>query len=270
MSQFGGNNSPFNGGGGFMQNGSPGGSQGSPGGIKTPASQSLRPVTIAQIRKAQQMHSDADWIVDEQAIGQITVVAELHEQRVFTTKRIFTIDDGTGRIQAKMWIDTPQDDTEKEWRGIPHRPDPLYVRVTGSIKTYEGSKHIHASNIRVVKDANEVYFHILEVISVNVIMQKGLPPGPGHQQQSGPTAQGPSAYTIQARPANVAGMFSPMADNVVRYLSSLPQNPEGTHVGDIAKALQADAMELSDTVDRLIDEGHVFTTVDDSHIQLAT
>lgn len=64
-------------------------------------------------------------------------------------------------------------------------------------------------------------------------------------------------------------MFSPMADRVVQYLQTGPRNPDGTFVGDIARALNCDAMELSTTVDKLIDDGFVFTTIDDSHIQLA-
>ncbi|KAJ7709828.1 hypothetical protein B0H17DRAFT_1155687 [Mycena rosella] len=250
---------------------SPGGSQASPSSAKTAASQSLRPVTIAQIRKSSQLHSDADWMVDGHPIGQITVVAELYEQKVYTTNRTFYIDDGTGRTDAKMWMDTPDEQKEKEWRGIPFNKQPVYVRVTGSIKTHNGKKNFHASNIRLVKDPNEVYFHILDVISCNVILQKGLPPRPGQEPQSGTTVQGSqNAYAIQTRAPNIASMFSPLADNVVRYLAGQMSNPEGSFVGDIAKALNADGMELSDTVDRLIDEGHVFTTVDDSHIQLAT
>ncbi|KAJ7940560.1 replication protein A subunit RPA32 [Mycena leptocephala] len=269
MSQY---NSP--GGGGFMQN-SPGGSQGSPSTTKSPASQSLRPVTIAQIRKANQMHSDADWVVDDNSIGQITVVAELYHHKAYTTNRNFGLDDGTGRIDAKMWTDTPDSLVDETWRGISTSDNkavpfkPIYVRVTGTIKTHNNKRHIHASNIRVVKDQNEVYFHILETLSVNIILQKGLPPRPGQAQQS-ETAQGRSAYTIQSKPTQAQALFSSMANEVVQYLSTAPPNPEGIFVGDIAKGLNCNAMELSDTVDRLIDEGHVFTTIDDSHIQLAT
>ncbi|KAJ7774502.1 replication protein A subunit RPA32 [Mycena maculata] len=270
MSQF----SPYGGGGGFMQ-GSPGGSQGSlsGGGGKSPASQSVRPVTIAQVRKASQMHSDAEWMVDDHAIGQVTIVAELQENRVFSTNRTFFIDDGTGRIEAKMWMDTQDTQKPHAWRGIAPGKSPdtemMYVRVTGSIKTHNDKRHIHASNIRLVKDPNEIYFHLLEVISTNVVLQKGLPSQSGHEQQTG-AVQGQSAYTVQSRPTNSGGLFSEMADKVVRYLSSLPPNPQGTYVGDIAKAMKTDSMELSDTVDKLIDDGHVFTTIDDSHIQLAT
>ncbi|KAJ7285762.1 hypothetical protein C8J57DRAFT_1168452 [Mycena rebaudengoi] len=270
MSQY---NSPYGGGGGGFLNNSQG-SQSSPGGggAKSAASQSLRPVTIAQIRKAVQMHSEAEWTVDDTPIGQITVVGEIYLHKVFTTNRTFGIDDGTGRMEAKMWIDTADDKRNDTWRGLDVTDSPnardehMYVRVTGSIKTHNGKRHIVASNIRVVKDPNEVYFHILEVISVNIVLQKGMPTGAGQEQG---TARTDSAYAVQTRPANAASLFSPLADQIVQYLTSLPPNSDGFFVGDIARALNANPTDLSDTVDRLIDEGHVFTTVDDSHIQLA-
>ncbi|KAJ6572909.1 N-acetyltransferase B complex non catalytic subunit-domain-containing protein [Mycena sp. CBHHK59/15] len=230
--------SPFSGGGGFIQN-SPGGSQGSPGAAtKSAASQSLRPVTVAQLRKASQMHSEADWMVDDYN-SRRDVLA-----KVYNTNRNFGIDDGTGRMDAKMWIDTPNERQEEIWRGINHKDEHIYVRVTGALKTHNGKKHIHASNIRLVKDSNEVYFHLLEVISVHITLQKGLPPRPGQEQQQ-PAVQGQSAYAVQSRPNNLPAMFSPLADKVVNYLDSLPKNPEGTFVGDIAKALNADPMDLS-------------------------
>ncbi|KAJ6630877.1 hypothetical protein B0H10DRAFT_1774153, partial [Mycena sp. CBHHK59/15] len=135
---------------------------------------SLRPVTVAQLRKASQMHSEADWMVDGNPIGQITIVGEMYSQKVYNTNRNFGIDDGTGRMDAKMWIDTPNERQEEIWRGINHKDEHIYVRVTGALKTHNGKKHIHASNIRLVKDSNEVYFHLLEVISVHITLQKGL------------------------------------------------------------------------------------------------
>jgi replication factor A2 len=214
---------------------------------------------------------------------QITVVAELYHHKAYTTNRNFGLDDGTGRIDAKMWTDTPDSLVEETWRGIsisecvrlfvarrqltsvsnsnkavPFKP--IYVRVTGTIKTHNNKRHIHASNIRVVKDQNEVYFHILETLSVNIILQKGLvrfvncalnhlqcppfqPPRPGQAQQS-ETAQGRSAYTIQSKPTPAQALFSSMANEVVQYLSTAPPSPEGIFVGDIAKGLNCNAMEL--------------------------
>lgn len=79
------------------------------------------------------MHSDADWVVDDSPIGQvrglsfhlfssqvsqITVVAELFQHSAYTTNRTFGLDDGTARIEAKMWIDTPDDQLDQTWRGL--------------------------------------------------------------------------------------------------------------------------------------------------------
>ncbi|KAJ7905578.1 replication protein A, subunit RPA32 [Mycena olivaceomarginata] len=253
------------------------GSQGSPSTAKSQAAQSLRPVTLAQVRKATQMHSDADWVIDKHPIGQITVVAELFYHAAYATNRNFGIDDGTARMEVKMWLETPEDQLDAIWRGLtlskhPGGVKPVFVRVTGSIKTHNNKRHIHASNIRLVKEPSEVYFHILEVISTNVTLQKGLPSSSGQPQEQQSTtsnADSHSAYTIQSRPSQAQKLFSPMADEVVHYLRTAPPNPEGIFVGDIARALGCNAMELSTTVDRLIDDGHIFTTIDDSHIQLA-
>ncbi|KAJ7632693.1 hypothetical protein FB45DRAFT_913192 [Roridomyces roridus] len=266
MSQY---NSPYGGGGGFLQ-GTPGASQDSPGGGsgKSAASQSLRPVTVAQVYRATQMHSEADWVVDGHPIGQITLVGELLSQRVFATNRTFHFDDGTGTIDAKMWMDTPDDQKDELWRGIDPNSNPSYVRLTGSIRAHNGKRHIHASNIRPIADPHEVYFHILDVISVNVILQKGPP---GQEQQNSGGGHGQGAYSMQSRPTNAPRLFSSMADAVAEYLRSpaVVHLNEGAFVGDIAVALKAAPEDLSDCVDKMIDEGHVFTTIDDSHIKLA-
>ncbi|KAJ7612379.1 hypothetical protein DFH06DRAFT_1015330, partial [Mycena polygramma] len=257
---------------------------------KSSASQTLRPVTIAQIRKATQANPDSDWFLDENAVGQarilhlpqcVTVVAELYGHNAFTTNRTFELDDGTGRIDAKMWTDTPDGALDEPWR------EPMYVRVTGSIKTYHGRKHIHASNVRVVSDAHELYFHLLDTVSVYITLKQGpaVPP-PSNAVNAGGSGA-PSAYMPPPAPPLQKPLFSVVADAVVHYLRTTAPHPEGVHVGDIAKALDSDAIELrrascsaqstrranryvfSDTVNRLIDEGYVFTTVDESHIQLA-
>ncbi|KAJ6486485.1 hypothetical protein C8R47DRAFT_979498, partial [Mycena vitilis] len=217
----------------------------------------VRPVTVAQIRKATQANADSDW-----AIGgaPVTLVAELLRHSAFTTNRTFELDDGTGRIAAKI-LSRRIPVRLAEWRSS--KMEPVYVRVTGNIKTFHGNRHVNVSNVRLVKDHNEVYFHILETIALYVTLQKG----PVQHATSGPN-DGQSQYTTSRLPQEQK-LFSPMADSVVAYLRSGPSSAEGIHVGDIAKALDADANALSDTINRLIDDGHVFTTVDESHIQLA-
>ncbi|KAF7294871.1 RPA-C domain-containing protein [Mycena indigotica] len=256
MSQY----SP-NSGGGFA----PSGSQGSPG--QKPA-QTIRPVTIAQLRKATQMHSDAEWKLDDKTIGQITLVAEVREHRVQSTHRGFLLDDGTATMSGKLWIDTPPDQQELPFRGASIN-ESHHFRITGNLRSHSGKKYVHVSNMRLVTDMNEIYYHIMETIYVHVALQKGLPSSPipiSSDQSSGTGAQ---AYTVQSRPAASQKLFSSLADQVAHYLTTHPAEAEGVNVGDIARAIQCNAADLSDVVERMIDEGHVYTTIDDSHIQLA-
>ncbi|KAF7323038.1 RPA-C domain-containing protein [Mycena chlorophos] len=263
MSQY----SP-SGGGGFS--GSQGG--GSPG---QKASQTIRPVTIAQLRKATQMHSDADWKLGENSIGQIKLVAEVRDHRVQNTHRSFLLDDGTGTINGKLWVDTQQEDYEEPFRGIPVNQI-AHFRITGNLRSHSGKRYIQISNMRLVKDMNEIYYHIMETIYVHVVIQKGLPSsfaGGGQAQgtSAGTTGGGQGAYMVQSRPTGQQKLFSRLADQVANYLATTPnETGEGASVGDIARALKCDPMQLSETVERMIDEGHVYTTIDESHIQLAS
>lgn len=77
--------------------------------------------------------------------------------------------------------------------------------------------------------------------------------------------------------------------DIVRFILSQPPQDEGVHVAVIAKAIGAsgeDARKIrfvlfccsvyisinhrsSDALDKLMDDGHVFTTIDDSHFNVS-
>lgn len=87
--------------------------------------QSLRPVTIKQLRDATQAHADAEWRIDDIEIGpvshslsyeswrvltnyKITVVALVRTVTPQTTNCLYELDDGTGQMQARHWVDAAQ------------------------------------------------------------------------------------------------------------------------------------------------------------------
>ncbi|KAA8570758.1 hypothetical protein EYC84_000153 [Monilinia fructicola] len=95
-------------GGGFVQGGyggSQGGSQDSPGGSKTYGKDTLRPVTIKQILDAVQPHPDADFKIDGSEVTQLSFVGQVHSISTQTTNNTYKVDDGTGLIEVKQWID---------------------------------------------------------------------------------------------------------------------------------------------------------------------
>jgi hypothetical protein len=54
----------------------------------------------------------------------------------------------------------------------PRRPK-TYARVTGNIKTFGSRKYINASQIRPIKDPHEIFFHLLDVIAVQLTFDRG-------------------------------------------------------------------------------------------------
>jgi hypothetical protein len=48
-----------------------------------------------------------------------------------------------------------------------------YIRVTGTLKTFGSKRYINATHIRASKDVHELYFHILEAVTVNLIFERG-------------------------------------------------------------------------------------------------
>ena len=265
MSQF----NDYGGGGGFLQGGSPYSATGSPGGARKEASHSLRPLTVAQALKATQAHADADWQVDDVEIGQITIVGQVVTVQAQTTNCAYWIDDGTGRIEARHWVDSNNEEDSGKWGGI---EESMYVRVTGALKTFGNKRYINANHIRPASDPHELYFHILETITVTLMIdrQSGQVQGPASQ-----TATGASAYTAQPQNANANDQFSHLPilqQRIVRFIAGEPRTDEGVHVSKIARAIgkDGDAERISDALDKLMDEGLVYSTIDDSHFNVST
>lgn len=103
---------------------------------KTEASHSLRPVTVGFLKKATQAHTDAEWVVDGSEIGhvnashnsfeqsltyfsaQVTLVAQVITIQSQTTNNVYWLDDGSGRIEARHWIDSTSAEDAEKWGGI--------------------------------------------------------------------------------------------------------------------------------------------------------
>ncbi|TFK42517.1 hypothetical protein BDQ12DRAFT_278987 [Crucibulum laeve] len=279
---FGGASNPYysNGasGGGYMPTGSPFSASGSPGGLKrSEASHSLRPLTAAQIIKATQAHTDADWMIDDMEVGQVTIVGQVCSVQAQATNCVYWIDDGTGRVEARHWVDSSNEEDAEKWSGI---EDGVYIRVTGGLKTFGNKRYINATHMRPVKDAHEIYFHTLEAIHVTLILERGPPLGIGQAAQPRAPANataitgGTNAYANQSSSVANFDEYShlpALQRSIIRFILEQPHNDEGIHVAAIARAIgtDGDALKISQALDQLMDEGHVFSTIDDSHFNVS-
>ncbi|KAI9736417.1 MAG: replication factor A protein 2 [Claussenomyces sp. TS43310] len=258
-------------GGGFVNQGgfgSQGGSQDGPGGSKTYGKDTLRPVTIKQIIEAQQPHPDAEFKIDEHEITQITFVGQIHSTSTQTTNVTYKLDDGTGMIEVKQWIDSDA----PEVSGRSALQDDSYVRVWGRLKAFNNKRHVGAHVIRPVTDMNEISMHLLEATYVHLYFTRGPPEALQPGANGGGEGGGGGIFVDQGGDGEAAPhansnvdlrRMSPAAKKVFALLQNAPQNNEGLHVAMMAAQLGLPQNDVFKAGDELLGAGIIYTTVDD-------
>ncbi|KAK2624501.1 hypothetical protein QTJ16_006451 [Diplocarpon rosae] len=251
-------------GGGFM-GGSQQGSQESPGGSKTYGKDTLRPVTIKQIIDAQQPHPDSDFKIDGAEVTQLTFIGQINQISSQATNTTFKLDDGTGIIEVKQWVDGDAD--PEAAKDLPKEGE--YLRVWGRLKAFNNKRHVGAHMIRPIKDFNEVNYHLLEATVVHLYFTRGHPDTNAVKTEGGnpmfvdsngtSAAHGMTGGTVKP----LSSKMSAIAKRVYEVLKSSPQNNEGLHVHHIASQLGVGSNEVFKAGDELLGEGAIYTTVDD-------
>lgn len=117
---------------------------------------------------------------------QVTVVAQALGITAQTTSDVYKLDDGSGEIEARHWVESrSSDDMDAEMDDslsvspinipYPHSNSIFsgYIRVTGTIRTYQGRRHINATIVRPITDNMEAFFHFNEVMAVTMFHNRG-------------------------------------------------------------------------------------------------
>lgn len=254
------------GGGGFM-GGSQGGSQGGAG-KGTYGKDTLRPVTIKQVLDAQQPHPDAEFKIDDVEITQVAFVGQIRNISTQTTNITYKLDDGTGTIEVKQWVDadasmdTMSDSTVTK----PKLVENEWARVWGRLKAFNNKRHVGAHVIRPIADKMEITYHLLEATYVHLYFVKGSldqikTEGGGANADAGGVSYGGGGDTAAngARMPNV----SVAAKRVFQTLKDSPQNNEGLHVQNVAAVVGMNVADVRKAGDELLSHSMIFTTVDD-------
>ncbi|KAF2422382.1 replication factor A2 [Tothia fuscella] len=244
------------GGGGFMT----GGSQNSPsGGDSQERNDTLRPVTIKQVNESQE--SGQFFNIDNSHVSQVTFVGQVRSTSIQTTNITYKLDDGTGTVEVKQWIDPDQDESSR-----PRIDDNAYVRVWGKIKQFNNKKHVGAHFVRPITDFNEISYHLLEATAVHLYFTKGP-----LTSKDGANGAGGGAYSNGNMGGATGGLgadglppgLSANARKIYHCLRTTQQSNEGLHTADIAHRLQMESADLAKGGDELLETGVIYTTVDD-------
>ncbi|WPH04437.1 single-stranded DNA binding protein 30K chain [Acrodontium crateriforme] len=247
------------GGGGFMP-----GSQPESGGAKRSyGKDTLRPVTIKQLIEAHHPNPDAEhFMIDGGETTQVTFVGQIRNVSMQTTNITYKLDDGTGIIEVKVWIDSTDDGATEKQKQLGEQ---AYARVWGRLKAFNNKRHVGANIIRPITDFNEVSYHLLEATAVHLHFTRGPPES---LQAKGGASGGAANGAAGSFDQGVGGTKVPpsasmAARKVFQAIKESPQTNEGLHMQEIASRLNMDPSEVMKAGEELGSLGLVYTTVDD-------
>jgi replication factor A2 len=193
--------------------------------------------------------------------SQITFIGQINNISAQATNTTFKLDDGTGLIEVKQWVDGDADpETAK-----PLPKEGEYLRVWGRLKAFNNKRHVAAHLLRPITNFNEISCHLLEATSVHLYFTQGPPTNAanGVKAEGGMFVDSNGGAAGGESNAGKVTKMSAIAKKVYELLRSAPQNNEGLHVNMIAQQLHIPANDVFKAGDELLGDGVIFTTVDD-------
>lgn len=218
----------------------------------------LRPTTIKQLLDASQPHPDAEFKIDGTEITQVTFVGQVRNVSQQATNFTYKLDDGTGTIEVKQWIDADAAETGKS-----RLVEDSYCRVWGRLKQFNNKRHVGSMVMRPVSDYNEVQYHLLEATVVHLHFKQG-PLGGAKQQNGGNGAT--NGYGNDAGAGGPKAMpagLSAGARKMYATLQNSPSTHEGLHMQELSIKASMENADVLKAADELLNHGMVYTTVDD-------
>lgn len=241
----------------------------------------LRPVTIKQILDATQTHPEAPFQIDGADIGSVFCIGQVRNISTQSTNITYRLDDGTGEIDAKQWVDSTtariEDNMDVDGQGVKHSTRKKvelhgHVKVFGKLKVFGNKKFLGAHNVRPVSNVNEVHVHLLEATATHLFFKHGPPPkadgngaasGSGFAGNAASDMKGGDDYSGAAAGGRPLPPMSASARRVYNLLKNEPQSNEGLHMQNISAKLGLPSTEVVKAGDELLSAGLIFSTMDE-------
>ena len=192
-------------------------------------------------------------------VHNLTLLGKVVKENVSATTQEYVIDDGTGSVQVKRWVDA-EDESAKSAAAVGQ-----YVRVYGHVRVFQGVRSVIAFNLRPVTDFNEVTYHFLEAVYCN-----------SHNAQRADAKPAAGAGTAYAAPSS-APASAPAVDpggSCVDQAKAIFEGPdgrrdEGVKIDVVVQQLNGRFTEaqVREAVEHLVNEGHLYSTIDDDHFK---
>lgn len=237
--------------------------------------QTLIPLTIKKVLSAAQAQTDDVFSVDGTELHNICIVGCVMEKNEASTNVVYELEDGTGRVSCKSWLDAEETHAQTAQRS--QITQGTYVKVFGQLRDFGGKKTLNAFNVRKIEGIDELTAHMLEVIYVRVKSKqaKEQPKQASFGAQGGGMSFAPMGGGGQSLSNDGGGYdngmgFTPVQSAVVEAFTNDGGANEGRSIASVVGALQSKGItedQVRQSVDFLSREGHLYSTIDEEHFK---
>jgi len=231
--------------------------------------QSLLPVSVKQLLSA--MPGEDGYKIDDAELTTLKLVGTLVEPQEHSTNLNFKLNDGSGTIECKQWIEKDAT-TFGKLRSL---REGLLVRVVGNLREYEGKVHVLVFDVTPITDWNELSYHILDIVLTHLQNTRGpipgsMAPGPMMGVTSTPSAvRGPStgfgvgAAVVSTKRDDInQAIFSAYASNINQDIGMRYEEVMATLK---SRGITISFDQLTKGVEQLCNDGRLYTTIDEDH-----
>ncbi|KAF8940247.1 replication factor A protein 2 [Dissophora ornata] len=221
-------------------------------------------MTIKQLHAVTQTQADGDFKIDGQDLGQITFIATVRSINRQSTQHTYTVEDGTGNIDAKRFPSEDEDTAE-----LNTIVEGTCVRIVGLLKQFNQRFSVNIHTIRPIQDMNELTYHNLEVIYVHVSLTRPKTDGTGLSNA------GMASHTNFSgqNTAGAGGMgTSTIQQQIAEVIHNHPARSTGVHRREVIARFApvvggADA--ANEVIDNMIADGFLYPADDEDHLMIS-
>lgn len=231
--------------------------------------QGVVPLTVMQISQASHSTTDdkSNFHIDGVNVNNVKLVGMVFDKIEKVTDVSFILDDGTGRIGCKRWVNEAFDKRQME-----NIENGMYVQLVGHLRTFKGNTEILAFSVRPVSNFDEVTLHFVECIYQHIQNNKSQPSANSLSQsqmessQSTPIKTESSGYHSSPPHQMSVDGLKDLDQRVLDYLRQSSQET-GVHRDDIARNLKLSVEKIMESITCLEDEGLIYSTIDEFHFK---
>ncbi|CAN1825467.1 Replication protein A 32 kDa subunit A [Linum perenne] len=230
-------------------------------------SHGLLPVTVKQISQASQSGDEkSSFKINGADVTNVTVVGMVSDKDEKVSDIGFIIDDGTGRVACKRWINEPFDKIEAD--GI---LEGSYVRINGHLSSFQGTTNLVVFSTRPVTNYDEISFHFIDCIHSHILSSKAKLPRMGESTfttpvKSEPTNSQASSASQLAKQYTIDGLkdCDQLVIECLKQYADMGQE-KGMHIDEICKHLKLPSEKIKESIRAMEDDGLIYSTIDEYH-----